>query len=70
MDSYIKKALLQFQHELPTQHFYTPSKFNPSQYGAKQQFTTVDTSQPLTPNQTECLEQISSSTLYKPWMTP
>ena len=36
MEGYIAKALLHFQHELPTQHFYAPSKFTPPQYGAKQ----------------------------------
>ena len=64
MDSCIEKALLQFQHELPTQHFYTPSKFNPPQYGAKQQFTTVGTSPSLTPEQTKCLEQVTGKFLY------
>ena len=64
MDGYIAKALLQFQHELLTQHFYAPSKFNPPQYGVKQQFTTVDTSPPLTPEQTKRLAKVTGKFLY------
>ena len=39
MDGYVKKALLQFQHDIPKQHHYAPSKYHTPKYGAKQQMT-------------------------------
>ena len=64
MDGYIKNALLQFQHSLPKQHFYSPSRFTPPNYGAKQQFTKHDDSPPMTPEQTKRLEQVTGKFLY------
>jgi len=47
MDGYAKKALLQFQHEMPKQQYSAPSKYNIPQYGAKQKLTQIATSEPM-----------------------
>ena len=65
MNGYIEIAILQFQHTLPKQHHYAPSRYTPPNYGAKQQMTKIDHTPPMTPSQIKLLEksQENSSTL-------
>ena len=64
MKDYVKNALLQFQHELPNQHHYAPSKYIPPRYGSKQQMTKIDTSAPITEKQKKFLQQVTGKFLY------
>ena len=59
MDGYVKKALLQFQHEMPNQTYSAPLKYNIPQYGAKQQLTQIDTSAPMFIAQKKLRMQVS-----------
>lgn len=64
MDGYVKKALLQFQHDIPKQHHHAPSKYHLPKYGAKQQMTKLDTTEPMTPAQKKLLQQVAGKFLY------
>ena len=63
MPGYVKKALLQFQHE-DTKKQYGPSHYVAPTYGAKQQMTRIDTSQPMTPQEIKRLQQVCGKFLY------
>jgi hypothetical protein len=61
----VKNALHQFQHILPKQKIYSPSKYMPPQYGAKLQLTNdPDMSPRLSPDQTNRLQKVTGKFLY------
>jgi len=65
MPGYVKKALLQFQHAIPKQPHYAPSKCTPPTYGAKQQLTRkLDTTPELSKKQVKLLQQVTGKFLY------
>ena len=64
MDGYVKRALLQFQHTIPKQHHYAPSKYHPPKYGAKQQMTKIDKTAPMDKVQKRLLQQVTGKFLY------
>ena len=64
MPGYVKKALLQFEHEIPKKHQYAPSKYTPPEYGKKVQMATIDDSDPMNKEQIKKLEQVCGKFLY------
>ena len=64
MKGYVKKALLQFQHQKPTKHYAAPSQYIPPNYGQKQQMTNLDLSKPMTKAQKHFLQQVTGKFLY------
>lgn len=63
MPGYVKKALLQFQHEAAKQQ-YGPSQYIAPTYGAKQQMTSIDDSPLLSKGDTKLLQQVCGKFLY------
>ena len=63
MPGYVKKALLQFQHEAAKPQ-YGPSQFIAPTYGAKQQMTNIDESPPLSKDDTKLLKRVCGKFLY------
>jgi hypothetical protein len=63
MPGYVKKLLLQFQHE-ETKQQYGPSQYIASTYGAKQQMTSIDISPALSKDDTKLLQQVCGKFLY------
>jgi hypothetical protein len=64
MKGYIKRALLQFQHPTPAKPVNSPSRYSPPQYGAKQQMTKLDISDPISQSQRTHLQQVTGKFLY------
>jgi hypothetical protein len=63
MSGYVKKALLQFQHE-ETKQQYGPSQYIAPTYGARQQMTSIDISPALSKDDTKSLQQVCGKFLY------
>ena len=64
MNGYVEKAILQFQHILPKEHHYAPSRYAPPNYGAKQQMAKIDTTPSMTPTQIKLLKNVTGKFLY------
>ena len=64
MKDYVRKALIQFQHEAPKKHYYAPSKYIPPKYGSTQQMTKIDTTEPISKDQKLFLQQVTGKFLY------
>ena len=65
MLGYVKRALLQFQHEAPNKTQHSPSAYVPPIFGSrKQQMTNIDTSQPFTKDDAKRLQKICQKFLY------
>ena len=65
MPSYINKFLLKFKHPKPCKRQFLPYKCLLIVYGAKQQFTLLqDTSEPLSTNQKQQIQEIVGALLY------
>jgi hypothetical protein len=63
MPGYIKKALLQFQHETAKKQ-YGPSPYIAPTYGAKQQMTSINDSTLLSKDDRKLLQQVCGKFLY------
>jgi hypothetical protein len=63
MPEYVKKALLQFQHETAKKQ-YGPSPYIVPTYGAKQQMTSIDDSPLLSKDDKKLLQQVCGKFLY------
>jgi hypothetical protein len=63
MPGYVKKALLQFQHETAKKQ-YGPSPYIAPTYGAKQQMTSIDNSPLLSKDNKKLLQQVRGKFLY------
>ena len=57
MKGYVKKALIQFQHETTKQHYFAPSKYIPPKYRSNQQMPKLDTSDPISKDQKLFIQQ-------------
>ncbi len=64
MPGYINKAFMKYQHFKPVSPQHAPYKAAPIQYGAWVQRVEVDTTQPLTPKDIKCVQDIVSTLLY------
>jgi hypothetical protein len=64
MPRYINKALTKYQHPKPVSPQHAPYKAAPIQYGALVQRVEVDTTQPLTPKEIKCVQDIIGTLLY------
>jgi hypothetical protein len=63
MPGYVKKALLQFQHETAKKQ-YGPSPYIAPTYGAKQQMTSIDKPPLLSKDDKKLLQQVCGKFLY------
>ena len=61
---YINKAVPKYQHPIPVSPQHAPYKAAPIQYGAKVQRVEVDTTQPLTPKEIKCIQDIIDTISY------
>ena len=64
MPGYVNEARKRFGHKDPKQPVYGPSKFIPPVYGKKIQSEEIDTSAPMTSEETKRLEQLCGVFLY------
>jgi hypothetical protein len=64
MPHYVKSALHKFQHRPPSRKHLAPSRYTPPNYGAKQQLTTLDTADDITPPQRLTLQRVVGTFLY------
>ena len=64
MDEYIWTALQEFQHAIPKQHFYGPSKATRPDYGAKVQYVVDDTSPPLPLEKIRYIQRVIGKFLF------
>ena len=64
MKGYVKQALQQFQHPIPTKHHYGPTKYVPPEYGKTIQYSTEDISPELTPVQRKHIQKVCGKFLY------
>jgi hypothetical protein len=65
MPGYIKAALHKYQHDAPVLPEHAPHTWNPTIYGAKTQFMTGETSNPVLSDKDENkLEQLTGTLLY------
>ena len=65
MPGYVKRVLLQFQHEAPNKTQHSPSTYVPPIFGSrKRQMTNIDTSPPFTKEDVKQLQQICGKFLY------
>ncbi len=64
MPGYINKALTKYQHPKPITFQHAPYKASPIQYGARVHRVEVDTTQPLTPKEIKCIQDIFGTLLY------
>jgi hypothetical protein len=63
MPGYVKKTLLQFQHETAKKQ-YGPSRYIAPTYGAKQQMTSINDSPLLSKDNKKSLQQVCGKFLY------
>ncbi len=61
---YINKALTKYQHPKPVSSQHAPYKAAPIQYGARVQRVEVNTTQPLSPKEIKCVQDIIGTLLY------
>jgi hypothetical protein len=64
MPGYVANALHKFQHPTPTRPAHAPSHWNRPEYGAKIQYTSPDTSAPMTPAETLNLQKVCGTFLF------
>jgi hypothetical protein len=64
MKNYVKKALKQFQHKMPTKPVNGPAMFVEPEYGKTVQYNTVDTSAPLGPAGVKKIQEVTGKFLY------
>jgi hypothetical protein len=64
MPGYVAAALHKFHHIKPGQHHSAPSRYLPPNYGANAQYVKVDTTDPMTKDQTLTLQQVVGTFLY------
>jgi hypothetical protein len=64
MPDYISKALLKYQHQLPSKPQHAPYKATPIQFGAWVQTVTMDTTAPLSKECIKCVQDIVGTLLY------
>jgi hypothetical protein len=64
MPGYINKALTKYQHPKPVSPQHAPYKAVPIQYGARVQRVEVNTTQPLTSKEMNCVQDIIGTVLY------
>jgi hypothetical protein len=58
MPRYINKTLMKYQHPKPVSSQHAPYKAAPIQYGAQVQRVEVNTTQPLSPKEIKCIQDI------------
>ena len=60
MDGYVKQALKEFEHNIPKQTHYDPSKMDRRDcYGQTIQYAKIDHNAALTPEKIEFLKQVT-----------
>ncbi len=64
MLGYINKALTKYQHPKPVSPQHAPYKVAPIQYGTRVQRVEVNTTQPLSPKEIKCIQDIIDTLLY------
>ena len=64
MDGYVIEALSELKHIASKQHFYSPSKMERPDYGAKVQYVKEDTSLPLSPALINYIQKVVGKFLY------
>jgi hypothetical protein len=64
MPDYTSKALLKYQHQVPSKPQHAPYKANPIQFGAWVQTVTIDTTVPLSKEWIKCMQDIVGTLLY------
>jgi hypothetical protein len=63
MPDFINKALTKYQHPKQVTPQHAPYKAAPIQYGARVQRVEFDTTQPLTPKEIKCIQDIVGTLL-------
>ena len=64
MDEYVEQALKLFEHYIPKQNHYGPSKMEQPYYGQPIQYARVDHSAALTPKKIKFLQQLTGKFLF------
>jgi len=64
MDEYVESALKEFQHAMPRQHHYGPSKMEARDYGAKVQYVKHDDTAPLNADQIKHIQRVVGKFLF------
>jgi hypothetical protein len=64
MPDYISKALLKYQHQVPSKPQHAPYKVTTIQFGARVQTVTMDTTAPLSKERIKYMQDIVRTLLY------
>ena len=64
MDGYVENALREFEHIMPKQFFYGPSKYNTPKYGQRVQYSHVDETLKLRPDAIKFIQRVTGKFLF------